>query len=72
MTIRQEHREHTADWPYRDTCAICRFETEQARAAARDAKLDALLAGGSPAPEVEHGIGWCPRCESYCYGDCRS
>ena len=23
-----------------------------------------------PEPIEHHGVGWCDRCESYCYGDC--
>ena len=65
----QEHRQHGADYAYADTCAICRFEHEQARDAARNAKLDALLAGSRETPaSVDPNL--CRRCGTYCDGDC--
>jgi len=26
----------------------------------------------TPLPPETHGVGWCDKCHSYCYGDCAS
>jgi hypothetical protein len=51
-----------------DVAALVTHEAEvlAARRKVRDAE-DALMA-----VPVRHGVGWCNKCESYCFGDCEA
>jgi hypothetical protein len=41
-------------------------------AAGRGEVLSYANSSGTKAPLPQMGPGWCDRCQSYCYGDCRA
>jgi len=42
----------------------------EAREHGKFGRPERVLLEAEPEPIVKRGVGWCDRCESYCYGDC--
>lgn len=63
--------EHTTVGTHWITCPDCRFDRELARQAEQIAKDDAMIAGyAGYAVAADPHV--CPRCNTYCDGDCEA